>query len=350
MFAHMRYVAHPVPDAHLYAMMLKACADSPTPQAERALDLFVEMRTDHQIRPSRQAYNSVILACAKSSKHSHDAFQLAQEMLELFRSGDESVKPDRNTFHSLLECAKRSGDLRRARWILYELIRARQMGDESFAPDASIMTNVLHTYASYQPPLQSLRQVNEQTSSVYEPSTATPPEIPIPTTSPVILQHNASPFHLPSTGLPKSHKETLIEASRLFEQILAAQDHSSEATSFSIENKPLYSDVLLTTQLLNAFLAVVLAHSSLLDAKSTFDQIFHERGVSKSDRSYRLMLERCAYPRSAAEKRDALRLARSIWDEWVSRERHRSSSMGGNPSSPRTIERVWTAMIRINAL
>src|SRR5258707_660588 len=339
MFAHMRYVAHPVPDAQLYAKMLKACADAPTPQAERALDLFVEMRTDYQIPPTREAYNSVILACAKCPKHSHDAFQLAQEMLELFRSGHESLKPNRNTFNSLLECAKRNGDLRRARRILYELIRAQQMGDESFAPDNSIMANVFHTYAAYEPPSQSLRQVNEQTSSVSsvsEPSVATLPEASLHTAPPA-LQHDPSQFDLTSADLPLSHKETLVEASRLFEQILLARDHSSEASSFSIETKPLYSDVLLTTQLLNAFLSVVLAHSSLSNAKSTFDQIFHKRGVPKSDRSYRLMLERCAYPRSATEKRDALRFARSIWDEWTSREKRQTSSMSVNSSSPRTI-------------
>src|SRR5258708_19311580 len=43
MFAHMRYVAHPVPDPQLYATMLKPCALPPTPPPTRSLNPFVSI-------------------------------------------------------------------------------------------------------------------------------------------------------------------------------------------------------------------------------------------------------------------------------------------------------------------
>ncbi|KAI5114598.1 hypothetical protein M0805_006232, partial [Coniferiporia weirii] len=79
LFAHMRYVAHPKPDAHLYALMIRACAgtgywqSSYAAQPERALDLWTEMRQDAQHPPSVGAYNAVILACARSRDHTADA-------------------------------------------------------------------------------------------------------------------------------------------------------------------------------------------------------------------------------------------------------------------------------------
>ncbi|KAG1844581.1 hypothetical protein C8R48DRAFT_780234 [Suillus tomentosus] len=39
-FAHMRYIAHPTPDAHLYTLVIRACASTfLSPEPERALDL-----------------------------------------------------------------------------------------------------------------------------------------------------------------------------------------------------------------------------------------------------------------------------------------------------------------------
>ncbi|KAG1810342.1 uncharacterized protein HD556DRAFT_1319543 [Suillus plorans] len=44
LFAHMRYVAHPTPDAHLYALVIRTCASTfLSPEPKRALDLWTEM-------------------------------------------------------------------------------------------------------------------------------------------------------------------------------------------------------------------------------------------------------------------------------------------------------------------
>ncbi|KAG1744630.1 uncharacterized protein EDB91DRAFT_1335598 [Suillus paluster] len=66
LFAHMRYVAHPTPDVHLYSLMIRACASAPlSPEPERALDLWTEM-LDAGIVPTEGAYDAVIRACAKA--------------------------------------------------------------------------------------------------------------------------------------------------------------------------------------------------------------------------------------------------------------------------------------------
>ncbi|KAF8331837.1 uncharacterized protein EI90DRAFT_3289113 [Cantharellus anzutake] len=334
MFSHMRYVAHPVPDAQLYSVMLKACADAPTPQAERALDLFAEMSTDHQIRPTREAYNSTILACAKSRNHLHGAFQLAQEMLELFRSGDKSLKPDQTTFVALLECTKRNGDLRRAKWILFELTRAHQSGDDSLTLDDRVLSNVFLTYASYRPrPMHSLRHVGDR-----RPYAGTRPEPPLQPPSPPLRYNSRQP--LSSVALPATREEVLLEASSLFSQFLDSRDASNE------ESRSLYWNVPHSTHLLNAYLCVVLAHSSLSKAKSIFDQIFQESGVTRSDRSYQLILERCAHPRTSAEKREVLPVAQSIWREWTDE----GGTGSWNVPLARTVTKMWAAMIRVCAL
>lgn len=100
LFSHMRYVAHPVPDVHLYALMIRACAYSPSPSGagpahqskgqereqttpyphtptlsgtalvgpERAMDLWTEMTMDHRLEPSKAAYDAIVLACARSGR------------------------------------------------------------------------------------------------------------------------------------------------------------------------------------------------------------------------------------------------------------------------------------------
>ena len=79
LFYHMRLVAHPVPDAAVYALMIRACAAgvpqpgtrarAPEADAERALDLFREMTTRYAIRPNKEVYDSLILTCARRKEH-----------------------------------------------------------------------------------------------------------------------------------------------------------------------------------------------------------------------------------------------------------------------------------------
>lgn len=207
-FYHMRLQAHPVPDAPLYALMIRACArgipqptdiddptqpcsslSSPAPtvggaarisDAERALDLFREMTTRYNVRPNAEVYNSLILACARRKDFYLEAFRLLREMVELEteragipEEGAEGVMrfaPDRYTFNALLQGCARNRDLARARWVLAEMIRttlplfdeetrgrlSREQVVEVLAkrPNEETMCHIFHTYASYVPPIR----------------------------------------------------------------------------------------------------------------------------------------------------------------------------------------------------
>jgi hypothetical protein len=175
LFSHMRYVAHPTPDAVIYNLMILACAYAPPSggtgdsEPQRALDLFTEMTVDNNIPPTRDTYTAVILACARSgeTKFVNEAFRLAKEMLDGHRDslGRPAFTPNNALFGALLQGAKRIRDLPRARWILAEMVQViiRQHharvddGMEIPEQDEVVLTenkmvHVFHAYTSYQVP------------------------------------------------------------------------------------------------------------------------------------------------------------------------------------------------------
>ena len=76
---------------------------------------------DHKIPPTVQAYNVVVLACARSGTKTYmnEALRLARQMLDSHRDarGISAFRPDEKTLCALLEGTKRIEDLGRARWI-----------------------------------------------------------------------------------------------------------------------------------------------------------------------------------------------------------------------------------------
>ncbi|SPO22586.1 uncharacterized protein UTRI_01264 [Ustilago trichophora] len=221
LFYHMRLHAHPIPDAPLYALMIRACArgipqpsevDDPTlgfsslsspnstgskkvaiSDAERALDLFREMTTRYNVRPNAEVYNSLILACARRKDFYLEAFRLLREMVELETershlssssdAGERVLRfaPDRYTFNALLQGCARNRDLARARWVLAEMIRTtlplfdeevrRKLGRAeviellSKRPNEESMCHIFHTYASHVPPVKRADMQMQQSSS-----------------------------------------------------------------------------------------------------------------------------------------------------------------------------------------
>ncbi|PWN37610.1 uncharacterized protein FA14DRAFT_187694 [Meira miltonrushii] len=172
LFYDMRTYAHSIPDAHLYAQMIRACAlgvpqpgdalwkpragllaESNTiskkriipkpgralrPDTERALDLFREMTLRYNVRPTPEVYSAVILACTRRRDMYEKGIELFQSMLEIERQritalqSDEETKsdlslsfsPDRETYNAVLGGCCQVGDLLRARWILAEMLRS----------------------------------------------------------------------------------------------------------------------------------------------------------------------------------------------------------------------------------
>lgn len=225
LFYHMRLSAHSVPDAPLYSIMMRACAngvpqpneveDLPPaeqgsnprhPDAERALDLFREMKERYGVRSNVEIYNALILACSKRKDYLEEAWKLFREMcmleeerisadiykreqnyLSKLNGGEEEFSneeeeptylrfsPDRNTYNALIAGCAREKDLHRARWLLAEMLRATSplydgeaqmnielglLDEESLLdltdkrPDEETISWIFKCYASYKAPLK----------------------------------------------------------------------------------------------------------------------------------------------------------------------------------------------------
>ena len=365
LFSHMRYVAHPNPDALLYTLMIRACA-SPISSAlssepEKALDFWTEMTVDHRITPTVGAYNAVILACARSGTEMYvnEAFRLARQMLDSHRDaeGKSAYRPDRKTFCALLEGAKRIGDLGRARWILAEMVRGREAEDVNGPVDAGVdeevMMHLFQTYAAYRPPFQraKTRLVQEdikegvkegvQSKAAAEKANEEKPAEKVFQEIMTENQDEASSFaHIP----PQSHAEVLQEVKSLFQRICEECGSANEPNADKLK----FKDVQLTPRLVNSYLAVFYKHASLSTSRDFFWKIYEELGVLRSTRAYVEALERCGNAQKGDERIVALKFAEELWESWKVIEA--SGKHDGRPLSARMIERAHVAMIRVLVL
>jgi hypothetical protein len=357
LFTHMRFVAHPTPDALLYTLMIRACASSLTSpsEPERALDLWTEMTIEKRIEPTPGTYNAIILVCARSGVKGYvnEAFRLAKEMLDGHRDaqGRSAFKPDTKTFCALLEGAKRMGDLGRARWILAEMVRARRSGLEAqevadAEVDEEVMMHMFHAYAAYHPPFKRTSTVLVDEEDAVQPGSS----ISIETGSmlstesqeslPVEEITQPSFSHIP----PQSHSEVAREAKALFSRIL--RDTGVCGSQQGEDSAPkLFKNVQLTARLVNSYLSVHYAHSPLNVACDLFKTLFSDGDVQRNTRSYVEALERCGIARRGRERAVALVFAENLWVEWQSLE-----DSGDHSVDARSIERARVAMIRILTL
>lgn len=351
LFAHMRYVAHPQPDALLFTQMIHACA-LPTPaEPERALDLFTEMTVDRGIPPTAGAYNAAILACARSGSkvYVNEAFRLAKEMLDAHRDarGRGTFRPDSHTFSALLEGAKRIGDLGRARWILAEMVEVARQNPESrdVVVDERIMTHVFHAYAAYRPPFKRSMAPLVEGDADADANAAEPVEETA--SSPVeASSHEPSPSfaHLP----PQSSAEVIAEACALFSSL--SRSSSSSPPTSSAAALPTLPDAHITPRLLNAYLAVFYAHASLETAHEAFRTVFAQEGVEKDAHTLVEALERCARARRGSERTSGalVGFTEEAWCDWAVFEN--ASSKQQQRLSARHIQRAYAARIRIHTL
>ena len=285
----MRLHAHPIPDAPLYALMIRACArgvpqphdiDDPTQNfastttttsdgarrisdAERALDLFREMTTRYSVRPNAEVYNSLILACARRKDFYVEAFRLLREMVELAHVHDPlasespadkglNFAPDRYTFNALLQGCARNRDLARARWVLAEMIRTtlplfdaalrESMGRSEVMellakrPNEETMCHVFHTYAAYVPPLkrnQLLRTGSGSNASPASPTPATTPANALPTSNAGIGASDPTQVAERSRLEEEGEGTTAEEAAQIFSALVpqTSSDLVSESRS-----------------------------------------------------------------------------------------------------------------------
>ncbi|SJX61183.1 uncharacterized protein SRS1_12405 [Sporisorium reilianum f. sp. reilianum] len=345
-FYHMRLHAHAVPDAPLYALMIRACArgvpqphdiddptqrytslsaSSPTPapaharisDAERALDLFREMTTRYAVRPNAEVYNALILVCARRKDFYLDAFRLLREMVELEHARAEGAAaatglrfaPDRYTFNALLQGCARNRDLARARWVLAEMIRTtmglfedgRTMGRDEWVgvvasrPNEETLCHVFHAYAAYVPPVKRA-QMQEQASAPStdtvdaSPSTASTATADPAATAPTPL----APSH-PHTDLePSEDATTPDEAAHIFSALVP-----QTAADVLSESRALFARILADqptagtegplgavtpgVRLVNAYLTVLAAHVPVHQRASVLESTLAAAGREEGE-------------------------------------------------------------------
>ncbi|KAH9064399.1 hypothetical protein EDB87DRAFT_1804147 [Lactarius vividus] len=340
LFAHMRYVAHPQPDAFLYTQMIRACAFLTPVEPERALDLFTEMTVDHEIAPTKRTYNAAIFACARSGSklYVNEAFRLAKQMLDTHRDarGRGTFHPDWRTFDALLEGAKRIGDLGRARWILAEMVEAARQNPEIVVGER-VMIHVFHAYAAYRPPFRRSMAPLVATDTAVPPARSEEPieETASSLSSPVETASPPSFSHLP----PQSSAEVLSEAHALF--ACFSRSSSSSSSRAGAEALPALPDVRVTTRLLNAYLAVLYAHASPETAHEAFRTIFAQEGLKKNTHTLVEALERCA--RGGGTSPSIEEFAEEAWREWALLEDASLARAG-------YMQRAYAARIRVLAL
>jgi len=104
---------------------------------------------DEDVKPNVQSYNSVVDAYAKSGKA--DAAQTVLEhMNELHTAGNGDVKPNARSFNSVLNAYARSkedGSPQKAQELLQEMERLYQAGNVDVQPDVHSFCTVINAYA-----------------------------------------------------------------------------------------------------------------------------------------------------------------------------------------------------------
>ncbi|KAG8882330.1 hypothetical protein FRB98_003763 [Tulasnella sp. 332] len=363
LFSHMRYVAHPTPSAETYTAMIRACADAMVPSAERALDLFHEMTMENRIRPTVETYNAVMLTCARSPKRkqfAHETFRLGKQLLDEYRhmsvtspeaaEAKRQMRPTLETFKAMLESAKRTGDLARGRWILAELIQARECVDEE------LMGHVFHLYAAFKPPFVRRQVVLQEQSTgdvpVSPPSEAS--DLHTESESASLAEVEDEPAFVPQT-----RSEILREAEAVFHRLVNGMELGSWG-GLDDEQHPdwIFSRVKMTTNLLNAYLAVQCNHGSgLKTAVDTFNTLYLKYQCPPNGQAFATILERLALVGKRGEDRAfARRAAEEIWKEWIEMcdkmeaRAKQAAHMAEQNISARRVEKMWATMIRIATL
>ena len=349
LFSHMRYVAHPTPDAVIYTLMIRACAYAPPSggtgdsEPQRALDLFTEMTVDNDIPPTRDTYTAVILACARSGemKFVNEAFRLAKEMLDGHRDalGRPAFTPNNALFGALLQGAKRIRDLPRARWILAEMVqivlqqhRARVDGMEIPEQDEVVLTenkivHIFHAYASYRVPFhRSATRIRGDTieTAPPEPTSSSSPETSVdPSETEMDKEGEVGEVATADTDPrfnsipPQSREEVLAEVKNLFEGILHDTQRSQAVPSHNPGNGPpmLFKDVRISTELVNAYLSVHYSHGKIGRVQKLFKTLFEEVGIKRNFLSYVEALETSGRLSCAKRARDqVLEFTEEIWE------------------------------------
>lgn len=365
--------------------MISACASSKDPQPERARDLWIEL--NESTSPERTEYDAIIKALSSTKSTYLEAFDLFRQMLAkhteaTFIPFDESTNsdmerwsrfiPTSETFNALLEGTKRAGDLNRARWVLNEVVKLQGGARGWKGVNEELMSGVFMTYASWKPVVKRqlvkrATPVTEQADSAesnMEESTheipnlaeKTPPTTEVETDLGQLRDHPDSLMAPSSPGhtAPQTSADAIREARVLFDQIINDTLHEGSGP---------FTNVRLSTRLINSYLSVHLAHApSIATAKDAWDEtwsMLSGRGVKMNGWSMMQVLERCAAGEQGRDRDEATAWARTIWDDYLTFTKEnldRSQSLEQKDRrytlglGPRQIERSYKSIIRALSL
>lgn len=408
LLANMRLTAHPTPSPEVYSTMIRACAAPRDPQPERARDLWIEMTETNSILPERTEYDAIIRALSSTKKTYLEAFDLLRQMLAKhaeatfvpFDESDQDIErwsryvPTADTFCALLEGTKRAGDLNRARWILNEVVRlqASGLGSGWKGADEELLSGVFMTYASWTPVVRRSAVKETQRSS---PSTTPTPndqsaksgqvlddseleaplsavDVDLPSLSDQTRERGMSSDtpKAPTHSAPQTSADALREADALFDQILTDTDTATPTPDHPGSGP--FTQVRLSTRLVNSYLSVHLAHSANLQAgRETWERTWTrclDRGVEANGWSFMQVLEKCSAGDLGPERSQAVEWGQEVWSRHTlfatthgvdlssisplspsqdPGDKHRLYLLG---LGPRQIERSFRSVIRLLAL
>lgn len=350
LWANMRLTAHPTPVKEVYNTMIRACADTRDPQPERARDLWIELTSAPGAGAvaERAEYDAIIRALSSTKRTYLEAFDLLRQMLAkhseaTFVPFDESPQaverwsryvPTLETFTALLEGTKRAGDLPRARWVLNEVVRLQASG--LVAVNEELLSGVFMTYASWVPLVRRSAvkpgrndggKGKGKEEEIEEAMTPAETDDIAPAASRDGLAKAGETTHDIDAAQqrsahpdPLTSADALREADALFEQILA----DTSSTGQGIENEEAtgpFSDVRLTTRLVNSYLSVHLAHAATIPAaREAWDKTWALCATASVPNgwSHLQVFERCAAGEMREDRHAATVWAQETWARYTS--------------------------------
>lgn len=305
LFAHMRFVAHPVPDVRLYATMIRSCASIPgESDALRAMDLWNEMVDHQRLTPDVIAYNAIIAACSRNKDYLIESFRLARSMIEGSRDahGVPHMVPTYETFMGLLQAAKRMRALSRARWLFAEVLRSATLGQ--LQVNDILMQQLFHAYASYKAPSRKdvriaadrAGQENDEEPAPLRPATG-------------LVETDGTEDV--SGGAP-SKAQAVSECEALFKRVLEERE----------SGHGILSKVTLSTRLANAYSGAIYNQSTIDHSIETFRWLHTELGILPDTRSYHQIfacIREYLTKHSDIARTQAVHIAQELWQEWRGR-------------------------------
>ena len=333
LFAHMRLVSHPVPNADVYTVMIRACARGNAP--ERALDLRLDM-TENGVALTPATYAALILACARGpSNFYYDGLRLMREMLNM------GYHATREVMHAVLHGAMRQGDLARARWVFVRMVSAAE-SDPALGPDTYALRCLLHAYAVYKPPKgmsANLPTLDTTPRSTTPHSTAPSSALPaVSEVAPAVDGDDQFPGPMPQTT-----GETLVQVRRIMQRLLGAhglanvQLCKAPATHSTPHDDPIFARIKLDNRLVDAFLDAVLAHGTFPDMRADYGALYAIKGVEHDVPAAANMMDRC---RKTSHFTSALASANAVFTAWQKDAARTTGWYHGV-----AIKRIWSGMI-----